>query len=118
LLSVAQLEDHLPALLAGIAQSLVILAETPGDPSLSIRDGTEIQRLVADRHGAQRYRIGWAEDMVHREYDLLRRIVAQGVSAATGVTPASLRALNEFFDYAERTSIKGHRLAKEAMERE
>lgn len=118
LLSLAQLEDHLPALLAGIAQSLVILAETPGDPSLSIRDGTEIQRLVADRHGAQRYRIGWAEEMVHREYDLLRRIVARDVSAADGVTPAALGALNEFFDYAERTSIKGHRLAKEAVERE
>jgi nitrogen-specific signal transduction histidine kinase len=117
LLSDAQLEDHLPALLAGIGQSLVILAETPGDPSLSIRDGTEIQRLVADRHGAQRYRIGWAEEMVHREYDLLRQLVARNVSSAPGVTPASLRALNEFFDYAERTSIKGHRLAREAMER-
>ncbi len=117
LLSDAQLKDHLPSLLAGIAQSLVILAEAPGDPSLSIRDGIEILRLVADRHGAQRYRIGWVEKMVRREYELLRRIVADGVSAMEGVGAASLRTLDEFFDYAERTSIEGHRLAREALER-
>jgi hypothetical protein len=55
-----QLENHTATFLVDIGLALVTLDEGGGEPEL-LRDGTEIQRLIAHRHGAQRARLGWTE---------------------------------------------------------
>jgi PAS domain S-box-containing protein len=54
--------------------SLLALGEGGGELAL-LRDGTDIQRVVFDRHGRQRSRLGWSRAALHREYQLLRELV-------------------------------------------
>ncbi len=67
----AQVEDHVATFLLDIGKSLVILDEGGGEPEL-MQDGTEIQRLIAERHGNQRLRLGWGADHLRREFVVLR----------------------------------------------
>ena len=67
-----QLRDHHQTWLADVAQALVVLAAEVDDPSELLRDGTEIQRTIAERHGVQRHRLGWTAEAVSREFHLLR----------------------------------------------
>ena len=68
----SQLADHAPTLLADIASALIIIEESEGGPSSLLADATDIQRYVAERHGAQRARLGWTLEALAREYDILR----------------------------------------------
>ncbi|MFN2563434.1 MAG: hypothetical protein ABR499_00310, partial [Gemmatimonadaceae bacterium] len=68
----AELDDHASSFLADIAQALVALEQSGGEPSDLIRDGSEIQRVIAVLHGAQRYRLGWTEDIMRRDFLILR----------------------------------------------
>jgi PAS domain S-box-containing protein len=71
----AQLEDHVATTLVELGKELVTLDEGGGEPAL-LRDGTDIQHLIATRHGEQRARLGWTPVQLRREYDLLREEVA------------------------------------------
>src|SRR5690349_13313614 len=55
----SQLADHIGTYVANIGGVLVAVEEARGQPSALVADGSEIQRLVAERHGAQRARLGW-----------------------------------------------------------
>ena len=74
-LSEVQLQDHLQTWLADLAQALVVLEAANGDPSELLRDGTEIQRAIAERHGAQRQRLGWGNAAMTAEYGILRSVL-------------------------------------------
>jgi PAS domain S-box-containing protein len=74
----AQLEDHISTFLLDIGKSLVTLDESGGEPAL-MRDGSDIQRLISERHGDQRRRLGWTPEMLRHEFDLLRRTVESHV---------------------------------------
>jgi signal transduction histidine kinase len=67
----SQLADHLGTLLASVAETLVALEETAGGPSPLLSDGTEIQRVIAERHGAARARFGWSAAALDREFDII-----------------------------------------------
>jgi PAS domain S-box-containing protein len=104
-----ELEDHQPVFLANIAQSLVILGQTGGEPEL-LRDGSEIQRLIAERHGRQRARFGWTEEALRHEF----QIVAEEMEAAMGAAApaateheAARQVLRRLLKKAERASIHG-----------
>jgi signal transduction histidine kinase len=82
----AGLEDHQASFLADVAQCLVALADAPDDVSL-LQDGSELQRLVAFRHGEQRARLGWDEEGLRREFAVLgdevrAALLRRGVPAA------------------------------------
>ena len=68
----SQLADHVPSLIADMAETLVIIEESRGEPSSIIADGTAIRRMISDRHGVQRARLGWTVDALRREHALLR----------------------------------------------
>ncbi len=74
-------------------------------PERLLRDGSEIQRLIAELHGDQRAQLGWTEPMLRREFQLLRdeigAAVRRGAPAAGG---EALRLLDRFLDRAERIS--------------
>jgi PAS domain S-box-containing protein len=108
-----QLENHTATILVDIGLALVTLDEGGAEPAL-MRDGTEIQRLIAERHGAQRARLGWTEEEMRREFQLLREIVAPLVreEAARGTRARvddALGVLDRLLEQAELVSVRGFR---------
>jgi hypothetical protein len=71
-LSFAQLADHVGTYIADVAAILTAVEESKGEPTGLVADGAEIQRLVAERHGRQRARLGWNTDGLAREWQILR----------------------------------------------
>jgi hypothetical protein len=110
----AELEDHVAPFLAEIAQALVILGESGGAPAL-LRDSSDIQRLIAELHGAQRARLGWTEAALRREFAILKEEVEAAVRrklpATSGEADAGVGLLARFLDHSEHISLSGLRAA-------
>jgi hypothetical protein len=90
---------------------LIVVEEVEGVPSPLLADGMEIQRLVAERHGAQRARLGWTEAAMRREFMIIREEVEQVVrrSVPTGGPlrmDDALAAVNRFLDQAEYIGVR------------
>ena len=110
-LRTSQVTDHLSTLLADIAGALVVVEEVEGAPSPLLADGMEIQRLLAERHGAQRARLGWTEAAMRREFMIIREEVEEVVRRyvpSGGPMPMAdaLAAVNRFLDQAEYISVR------------
>ncbi|HYD53421.1 MAG TPA: hypothetical protein VEA99_12365, partial [Gemmatimonadaceae bacterium] len=118
-LSFAQLADHVATLLADLAAALVVLEETSGQPSSIIADGADIQRMVADRHGGQRARLGWSTSNLVHEYRILSEEVASALrhhlTSRDGALDDALGVLTRLLAQAERTSRRAHDRTREAM---
>jgi len=90
------LEDHAMSFLGDLFQSIVVLEKAEAlkntEEADLLKDGTRIQRLVADLHGRQRQRMGWTEEALHREYEILDEEVASLVKrhASTAVAAQGL----------------------------
>jgi hypothetical protein len=119
-----QLEDHLASFLADLAGTLAGLDVPAGVAVDAVRDGTAIQRVVAERHGAQRARLGWPEAEVRREFAILREELAAAIrrrapSHLRGPTrevrlaeaERALELLDQILAVAERLSVESHRRA-------
>jgi PAS domain S-box-containing protein len=111
----AELEDHLASFLVDVAQTLGSLGQG-GDPEAA-RDGTAIQRTVAERHGLQRARLGWQEDEVRREFQILREELAAAVGRRVRrpreeEVAEAVAALDELVEQAERISMRSFREAR------
>ncbi|HLM68628.1 MAG TPA: ATP-binding protein [Longimicrobium sp.] len=78
-LSEAELEDHLASFLSDLAQTMGTTALAAGAQSAAPHGGTVIQRVIAERHGQQRARLGWAEEEIRREFEVLREELAAAV---------------------------------------
>jgi PAS domain S-box-containing protein len=107
-LSDVQLENHLRAALADMAQGLMILQSTSGDPSELMRDTTEIQRVVSERHGIQRQRLGWSEAALSREFQILRQAIDEALSARSDLHERreARELLEGFIGQSEQTSLR------------
>jgi len=114
-LSDPQLQDHVPTFLADVAQSFVILRSASSASSELLRDGTDIQKEISERHGAQRYRLGWSEAAVSREFVILREEVDAALARRATAESAAAREAQElvgrFIEQAERASLRGYRNA-------
>jgi signal transduction histidine kinase len=109
-LKYSQLADHVGALLADVCAALVTLEDSEGTPSMLLADAADLQRFIADRHGAQRARLGWTLDAIAREGAILREEVERAIrgcfpdpSCAAQVTEA-LGIVNRYLDQATTTS--------------
>ncbi|MEX2570256.1 MAG: ATP-binding protein [Gemmatimonadota bacterium] len=109
----ADLEDHAPALLADIAQNLLAMEKSAEVPERLLRDGGEIQRVIAELHGGQRVRLGWSEAAMRTELAILRQEVEAGVRRRLSGSEfdRALALLTRFLDQAERASLAGFRRA-------
>jgi len=113
------LEDHFPSFLADIAQSLIMIEGAGGESTPLMRDSSDIQRLIADRHGAYRQRAGWTEQEIEREYDLLLEtideIVRTSLPATAEFPPDSIDAglglVRRFVERAREQGLAGYRRA-------
>jgi signal transduction histidine kinase len=79
----SQIADHIGTYVANIAGVLVAIEEARGQPSGLIADGSEIQRLVAERHGAQRARLGWTSEALTREWRILGEEIERAIRRRT-----------------------------------
>ncbi|HEX8433377.1 MAG TPA: ATP-binding protein, partial [Longimicrobium sp.] len=106
----ADLEDHACALLASVAQALVIPAAAIADEAPLLRDGEEILRVVSALHGAQRARLGWTGDNLQLEFAILGDVVAGVLRDASSETSragleSALRAARAVLARAEGISL-------------
>ncbi|HXG71418.1 MAG TPA: ATP-binding protein [Gemmatimonadaceae bacterium] len=115
-LSDTHLESHVASFVADLAQSLILIGEAGGAASGLIRDGGDIQRLIAERHGAERQSAGWAGEDLRQEFVLLRSEMCAVLTEKT--TPALqptldnvVEVVNRLVDKAERASMRGLHLA-------
>ena len=83
-LPAVQLRDHATPMVGLLASQLMVIGETRGRAPELLGDGGQIQRLMAELHGAQRYRLGWAEADLERESRLLRVEIERTLEAAIG----------------------------------
>ncbi|MDB4916964.1 MAG: sensor protein [Gemmatimonadetes bacterium] len=111
-LRTSQVTDHLTTLLADIAGALVVIEEVNGEPSALLADAVEIQRMIAERHGAQRARLGWTETSLRREFMIIREelelAVMSCMPAGKVLQPnEALAIIGRFIDQAEYLSVRG-----------
>ncbi|MFL5483793.1 MAG: sensor histidine kinase [Gemmatimonadaceae bacterium] len=110
-LKFSQLADHLGSLLADVAGALVIMEEAQGSPSGTMADAVEIQRLISERHGAQRQRLGWTEAALRREFMIVREEIGRVVRTASEFgdplpVEDGLTVLGRFLDQAEYVAVR------------
>lgn len=110
-LRTSQVTDHLSTFLADVAGALAVVEESSGKPSPLLADALEIQRLISERHGAQRARLGWNESAMRREFMIIREELERVVRAAvpaSGVLKVddAIATVNRFVDQAEYVSVR------------
>jgi hypothetical protein len=110
-LRTAQVADHLSALIADMVGALAVIEEASGKPSQLLADAMEIQRLIAERHGTQRARLGWNESAMRREFMIIReelsRAIRESVAAIGGLyADEAMSSLNRFVDQAEYVAVR------------
>ena len=106
-----QLRDHLQTWLVDVAQAMLVLQSASADPSELMRDSTEIQRVISDRHGAQRYRLGWGPEALACEFRVLRQVlrtvVSESLDAHSDPEIESAQAVVAgFVQHAEQISLR------------
>jgi signal transduction histidine kinase len=106
----SQVADHVAALLADVAESLIVLEDSGGHPTPLIQDGIEIQRLIAERHGAQRARLGWTEATLMRECEILSeevdRALRHRLGDAGGRIDEAIAVVRRQLDEAARVGMR------------
>jgi hypothetical protein len=116
-LKFSTLADHYASFLADLGGMLITIEEGGGQPSGLIADGAEIQRILSEKHGAQRARLGWSEEDVHREYAILRDELGRTIRRRARAIPDSavdegLAILSRVLEQAEEASHRGYLRAR------
>ena len=109
-----QLKDHVQTWLAEVCQTFVILESANGDPLELLRDGTEIQRAIAERHGAQRLRLGWGAAALAAEFNVLRSIMEAVITARGSSDHVAQRALPVIAGFIRQAEQIGLRALRDA----
>jgi hypothetical protein len=107
----AQLEDHSVTFLADVAQCLTVVGEDGPEAVQMLRDGSNIQRLIAVRHGIQRAHLGFSKAELRRDVEILREEVHAAIRrqvgrASVGDVEHALAIVNHFLDRAEQASLE------------
>lgn len=114
----SELEDHQLSFLADVAQTLVVIEETGGPESDLLRDGSTIQRIAAELHGAMRQRRGWTESQLAHEYAILGEELAAAVRRrvpeGAGDVSLALEVLARLIERARATGLAALRRAAES----
>jgi signal transduction histidine kinase len=110
-LKFSQLADHLGALLADIGGALLVIEEAKGSSSPTLADAVEIQRLISERHGAQRQRLGWTESALRREFMIVREELEKVVRTASEFgdplpVEDGTAVIGRFLDQAEYIAVR------------
>ena len=116
------LEDHALSFLGDLFQSLIVVEKADvlddREESNLLDDGSRIQILVSELHGAQRHRVGWTEAALDREYEILKEEVARFVRTraadadSTIDIDSAIKLFNRLLDRAHKASVAAYVGAK------
>ncbi|HUQ99125.1 MAG TPA: ATP-binding protein [Gemmatimonadaceae bacterium] len=112
--------DHCHTLVAELITAASLIAETKGKASDLLRDGAEVQRLLAELHGAQRFRLGWTESEIATDVDILSEELVAATTKRAGETETAkffVELIRKILEQWKQTSIRGYRFAKAAGRR-
>lgn len=107
----SQIADHLSTFLADVAGALIVIHESGGRHSRLLADGIEIQRLISERRGAHRLRLGWTEAALRREFMVIREELERVVLSHLGDSrradvAGAMAILNRFIDHSEFVAVR------------
>jgi signal transduction histidine kinase len=111
----SQIADHVGTFVADIGAVLIAVEEARGQPSGLVADGTEIQRLVSERHGAQRARLGWTRAALTHEWEILTEELERAIRRRIHGVPDA--ALHEALSIVKRFVEQGEELSCRALMR-
>lgn len=111
-----QLVDHTACLLADVASALVTLDESDGTPSSLLADSADVQRLIADRHGSQRARLGWTAEALERESAILTEEVESTIRRCFAA-PSMAAQVTEALEVTRRYLEQAAQSSRRALER-
>ncbi|MEW5930047.1 MAG: GAF domain-containing sensor histidine kinase [Gemmatimonadota bacterium] len=110
-----EIADHLSTLITDVANSLALFSQA-GVASADLVDGSRIQRLIGELHGAQRQRLGWSETQLLREgeliWDVCYAAVVRAVGGEDGAAEAATAALSRLLQERVRACLSGFRAAQ------
>ena len=111
-----EVEDHATTYITDVGLALRAAGEGGVESAEALRDSRAILAVVAERHGAQRARLGWTEEALVREFQLLLEVLDVAVKHLAGpgddVTPQRARTMiAQLLAQTERVSLGGFRLA-------
>jgi hypothetical protein len=113
-----QLEDHAISFVADLAQSLMIVEDAGPEAVELLKDGSAIQRAIAEAHGARRYAQGWDESALRRDQQVFREEVERAVrarlKAGSGDVDQAVRVLLRLIDRGEEVAVGAWRRATSA----
>ena len=138
-LPAVQLRDHATPMVGLLASQLMVIGETRGEAPELLGDGGQMQRVMAELHGAQRLRIGWSESDIERETPILlgeieraireslqaprtEELFGQSAAPEPGISDAAVQAAAAYASDASRhmlevetqTAIRAYRFEKAA----
>jgi signal transduction histidine kinase len=107
-----KLEDHTATFLVNLGKYLAALDDQTRETAL-MQDAAEIQRVILERHGAQRARLDWTESAFAREFQILRsemerKIRQEMMGHGSPEMESALGTLRRLLEQAERISLKGY----------
>ena len=114
------LRDHADTVITEILTAARLLAETKGRATDLLRDASDIQRLLAELHGGQRFRLGWSEAEIARDVDMLAAEListTRSLSGGDSATAFVVDVIRKILDQWKLTSIRGYRFALAAGKR-
>jgi signal transduction histidine kinase len=111
----SQLADRAATYVADLAAVLIAAEEARGEPSTVVTDAPEVHRLVAERHGMRRARLGWTRETLSREWQVLREEIERVIQGQAGTLPAS--AVQEGLALIERLVAQAEEVSASALAR-
>jgi hypothetical protein len=111
----SQLADHMATYVADLAAVLIAAEEARGEPLSIVTGASEIQRVVAERHGTRRARLGWSRETLSREWQILREEVERAIRRQAATLPAG--GVGEGLALIERFIAQAEQISASALER-
>ena len=109
----APLADHFGAYVSTLASILSALQDSHGQPSSLVSDGSDILRMLAERHGTQRQRLGMPSSILKRDWDLLGEEIHGVVRRCARTVPEAALAeanviVDRFIEQAIEASVRAY----------
>ncbi|MGH7638011.1 MAG: sensor histidine kinase [Gemmatimonadaceae bacterium] len=110
-LRASQIADHMACYVADVAVLLSAIEESRGHPSSFVADAGDIQHYIAERHGAQRSRLGWSAAALHKEWQILRDEIERVLQRASkglprNALPEALLIVDRLLEQARDRSVR------------